>query len=1669
MIDASSMAFENDDAVAFDPFASGQIEQIVPSTEAQREVWLGDQLSAEASLAYNESMVFRLRGALQVQALSLALDQLVQRHQSLRATFSADGTQLVIGEAAPLALVQHDLSSGDVSSRQQALAAAHAAAMHQPFPLSQGPLLRAALYKLGAAEHELVMTAHHAICDGWSWGVIAEELPQLYAEQTGEGPALDPATGYADYAAWEAVEAASPAMQGHVDYWLGRFGGGNLPVLELPLDRPRPAVRTFKSRRVDHLLDPALLGELRRVGAGTGVSLFATLFSGFGALLHRLTGQDDLVVGIAAAGQLASDMPKLVGHCVNTLSLRLAVDPKMPFDAFARASSSVLMDAFEHQTLTYGSLLTKLAVRRDPSRLPLVSVLFNVDGDATPSAGFPGLEVEQRSIPRAFENFELFVNLTPAAGGMRIEAQYNTDLFDEAAIVHWLSIYETLLRSLAQDPKQALAQINLVSPVEAQALAEMQPEPTALPVPALMHTGFTAMAALQPERRAIRHGARTMSYRELDEQSNKLAHALRARGVGHGQLVGLCIERGFDMLIGLIGILKAGAAYVPLDPTFPKARLDYYAEDARLSLLLTSALLSGAPRSWCVDAAQRVFEIDAESEWKSGSAEALAPSALDAQEEDPAYVIYTSGSTGKPKGVVVPHRAVSNLIQSMQRAPGIGPRDRLAAVTTLSFDIAVAELMLPLTAGAEIIMVPREVSMDGNQLRALLETEKVSVLQATPGMWRLLLDAQWTGGPQICGWIGGESVPADLALALLDNCAEVWNVYGPTETTVWSTVWKMDRDQIRQSGVSIGQPIDNTGIWILDSALQACPVGVPGEICISGTGVTLGYFDRPELTAEKFVTTLIDGQETLIYRTGDKGRWRNDGLLEHMGRFDFQVKVRGYRIELGEIESRANEAPGVARSVVITREDRPGDVRLVAYLALTPGATFDAAAFDRHLRAHLPQYMLPQHVVTLDALPQLPNGKIDRKSLPAPQAAAVDSAERVLPRNPREQTVLQAMEQVLNLPGLGIRDDFFALGGHSLLAARLTTQLGRTFGITVPLRTLFEAPTTEQLAVVIAEMLDAGATTTQIPHQPGRTSAPLTPMQERIRFLEELHPGRSVYNEPSAHRFTGPLNAVKFAAALKEIIRRQPAMRTSIGVDPATREAVQRIEPSIAFDLPIIDLQSVPADQREAELGERMQTLADQPIDIHRAPLFHAALFRMAPDDHAFVFVPHHLVWDGWSFDLLQSELATIYSALVKGEPHGLPELSVDAGDFAAWYSNWLKQPEFEEQLRYWKARFANAPTPSALKTDMPRKAGMSGQGGTQWISVDKTLADRLRQVALEHGVTLNMLTLALYLAMLGRVTEGDAVTIAMPVRGREQPELENVMGFFNNVLPLAFEVKQGQRLGDFLQYVKRELLGVMGHQQVPFERLVAEPEFSARVKGGGLYQSLFSFQDTRERPRDLGGLQDRQMHLLQRGATDDLGVWLMEKAQGLEGAVVYNADIYRRDTAAAFRDRYIEVLRAAAAQPDGQLDDLTAPGDSTAAAHLQRLGKGSAEVKPAAAPAQPAASPGNVQPLLLPEQAQLAQLWASTLGIDVNDIRSTDNFFDLGGESMQAMRIVQQAEQVLGFRVEPRRYVFENLGQLATAELGTPLDPSAAPFGTERAPVKRGLLGRVLGWGRKN
>jgi non-ribosomal peptide synthetase component F/thioesterase domain-containing protein len=955
---------------------------------------------------------------------------------------------------------------------------------------------------------------------------------------------------------------------------------------------------------------------------------------------------------------------------------------------------------------------------------------------------------------------------------------------------------------------------------------------------------------------------------------------------------------------------------------------------------------------------------------------------------------------------------VANFLASMGAEPGVAAHDRLAAVTTLSFDIAVLELMLPLAVGAQVLVVPRETAMDGNRLRALLESSGATVMQATPGMWRMLLDTDWQGGAAFKALVGGESCPPDLAGLLLDRCGELWNMYGPTETTVWSTVWRVDRAQVLQRGMSIGRPIANTSVRILDSNLQACPIGVPGEICIGGTGVALGYLDRPELTADRFKPDAFSASPgALMYRTGDRGRWRNDGLLEHLGRLDFQVKVRGYRIELGEIEAGCNEVAAVAQSVVLAREDHPGDVRLVAYLTPNPGMAFDEAALRAHLRGRLPEYMLPQHVCVLEAMPLLPNGKVDRKALPAPDVTPVAGSEqRVPPRNESESTVVAAMEAVLNLPGLGIHDDFFALGGHSLLAARLTARLNRDLGLDLPLRALFESPTAEKLAIAVDRARGADAPKrAPILHDAARRSAPLTPMQERIRFVEELHPGRVVYNTPSAHRLTGPMDVAKFEQALREMVRRQPALRTHVGVAPNGQGHVQVIETDVEFSMPCVDLTSVESSQREVELMRLMQAIIDTPIDICGAPLFRVALYRLAEDQHAFLFMPHHIIWDGWSFDLLYEEMSAIYSALSDSRAVPLPPLAVTYGDYAQWQAEWMRGPDFAAQLRYWKNRFAAAPMPKAPRPDNARRAGMTGEGASEWVRLDSVTTERLREIARGADATLNMLTMAVYTAMMAAIVDSASIVIGMPVRGRAQAELEPVMGFFNNLLPVQLEVPGQRKVVDFVRDIKQELLEVFSYQDVPFERLALEPEVASRTQRVGLYQALFSFQDARDRMRQWGALKQQGILIFQKGATEDLGLWLMEVPSGIEGGFTYNADLYTAETAAAFRERFVELVQRLAANPAMSVADLTASAGSAAAAYLRRL---AAEDVPATLPGPAMARRSVTDATLTETERAVAEIWAALLNVDAGVIGADDRFFAMGGNSLQAMQLVAQTER---------------------------------------------------------
>ena len=1507
-------------AVDYDPFGAVPLARVVPSTESQREIWLAAKLSPEASLAYNESVTLRLRGTLDRDALHGALQELVDRHDALRATFGPDGETFCVLERLALALPETDLTALAGEARERALVERKRSAVETPFVLEQGPLFRAELVRCGADDQVLILTAHHIVCDGWSWWVIVRELAALYAGRHGmlvETPrAID---SFADFALAQAAHPDIRTLAADEAYWLARYAGG-APVLELPTDRPRPPRRTFASAREDYVLDAALLTAIKQLGAHRGASLFATLLGSFAAVLARVAGQADVVIGIPAAAQAINGHQDLVGHGVNLLPLRFTPDPAAPFAQLLKANQATLLDALDHQQYTFGTLLKKLGMGRDPSRLPLVSVLFNIDQALDHEAtAFPGLAMEFSSTARSFENFELFINAVQEHGQLRLECQYNRDLFDAASVQRWLAAYETLLRAAVERPEAMLGALPLVSESARRELLALQPTATPFDVEQRAHEFFEVQCDRMPDRVAVRAGNATLSYAELELRANRIAHLLRANGVRRGVLVGIALDRGIDMLAAVLGVMKAGAGYVPLDPGFPRERLNYMVSDAGLAALVTQS-----EHVACFDLRGRpVLALDQlAAELQAASTTRIGRDMDAGTPESVAYVIYTSGSTGNPKGVLVPHRATANFLTAMQRAPGIDADDRLVAVTTLSFDIAFMELMLPLAVGAQVIVASREQVRDGTALRTLIETSEANYLQATPAGWRLLLEAGWQGHARFKAVSGGEPLSLALADALLARCSEVWNGYGPTEATVYSTFWKVENPR---AGIVIGRPVANTTVWVLDEQRQLCPLGVPGELWLGGASVALGYLNRPELTAERFIADpYVDVPDARLYRTGDRGRWLANGTIEHLGRIDFQVKLRGFRIEPGEIEANLASQAEVAHAVVIVREDVPGDARLVAYLVAAPGASVSESALRAHLRNVLPEYMIPQHFIVLDAIPLLPNGKVDRKKLPAPSAVTGKVVERLAPRDELEQRVATAMASALGSGALGVDDNFFEHGGHSLLAAQFTARLNRDLNLALPLRMVFEAPTVARLAVAIRANGVAGvsAPPRSIPRLPDRDRAPLSSMQQRLWYLEQLHPGRVVYNTPSAHRLRGPMNEVAFERALRETVRRQPVLRTSI--EPDETSAMQRIHADVEVNLlPVEDLSDLPAGARESQLHRRLDALIAEPFDLTAAPLFRARLFRLGERDHVFFFMTHHIIWDGWSFDLLYEDLSRAYVAFCADQPTPLTPLAVEYGDFAAWHRDWMRGDELARQLAHWLQRLSGTLEPLELPADRPRPARMSGAGATEWIRLPAEHLAAIHALGQRVEATSFMVLLSAYYVLLHRLSGQRDLIVGTPVRGRDAVDLEPVMGLFVNALPLRVELDPQSSFLDVLRAVRGVVLDAFTCPDVPFEHLVSSLKLPRDESRPPVYQAMFSFQDVRQRISAWGDLQHEHLPVFQRGAADDLGLWFIEQEQSLLGGITYSTDLFNAETAARFRECYETLLASALLDPQLPVSQL--------------------------------------------------------------------------------------------------------------------------------------------------
>jgi amino acid adenylation domain-containing protein len=1018
---------------------------------AQQRLWFIDQLSP-GGFAYNITGGLRIEGPLDVSALERALDGLVRRHEPLRTVFVAvDGQPMqVVNSAGDFRLPVLDLQDVPAESRDREGERRMVEEGRRPFDLRRGPLFRAHLYRLAGQEHVLQLTMHHIVADGWSLGVLAKDLTVAYAAHAAGGPDLAPLPArYADIVRRQQERLRGPALEAQATYWRNRLSPPP-PVLELPGDRPRPPIQTFNGAWESFVIPDGLVEGLRRLGREQGVTLFMTLLAAFDVLLHRYTGLDDIAVGVPIANRTTIDTEGVIGLFANSLVLRTDLTGDPTVTELLQRVREVALGAYAEQDFPFERLVEMVQPVRDMSHSPLFQVMFILQNAPFEPVELAGLTLTPIMLRTGSAKTDITLEVLERPDGLHTYLEYNTDLFEQETIRRMGRHLERVLTAFVADPAQPVSRLPLLEEAERRRIIdEWNATGTAVGDETVAER-FEIQAARAPSAVAARFEGAELSYRELNEHANRLAHHLQRHGVGPDVLVGVLVERSLEMLITVLAVLKAGRAYVPLDPTYPAERLEFMLQDARIPLIVTRTsfgdrlAIPDGVETICLD--RDAALIERESDENPGTC---------AKPDDLAYVIYTSGSTGRPKGVQIAQRSLVNLLAAFQNVLGATARDVLVAITTLSFDIAGLELLLPLVTGGRVVIASRDVAADPVKLIGLLGSSAATIVQATPATCRMLVESGWRTAGNLRLLCGGEALPSELATRLLATGASVWNVYGPTETTIWSTVHRVEAGE---GPVPIGRPIANTRAYVLDSSHLPVPIGVPGELYIGGAGVARGYLDRDDLTAEKFVADPFSSDPSArLYRTGDIARYRPDGSLEFLGRADHQVKVRGFRIELGEIEAVLLQHPAVAEAVVVARPDRSGDRYLAGYLR--PLATPpDAAELRAYLKDRLPDYMLPSSLTILAAFPLTPNGKVDRRRLPEPDGRAA-RPPFLAPGSELERTIATVWRDVLRLDEVGLDDNFFDLGGHSLLLVQVQVRLRTALAREIPIVEMFQYPT----------------------------------------------------------------------------------------------------------------------------------------------------------------------------------------------------------------------------------------------------------------------------------------------------------------------------------------------------------------------------------------------------------------------------------------------------------------------------------------------------------------------------------------------------------------------------------------------------------------------------------
>ncbi|WP_262706173.1 MULTISPECIES: non-ribosomal peptide synthetase [Streptomyces] len=1455
----------------------------LPASFSQQRLWLMQQLAPDSN-SYNLPLVQRLRGALDTMVLRRALGLVASRHEALRTAFDAeDGEPLQRIQPADVVCLR-ELDARD-EDHAQALVRRETA---EPFDLHAGPVMRALLVRLADDDHVLALTVHHIAGDGWSLAILRMELSAQYAALLRGAEADLPAlpSQYADFAQWERKALSGTKLQKRLDYWQENLRDAPM-VLGLPADRPRPPVGSSDAGTVAWCPPTELVTAAKELSRSTGTTLFMSLLAAFQVVLSRYARTDDVLVGTPIANRNHAEVEGLIGMFVNTVVLRGDLSGDPTFRELLLRTRTNAMGAFANAELPFDLLVEKVAPQRDLSANPVVQVLFQLMPLVSSTLSLPGVAAEPFDMNQFFTRMDLEFHVYEDPAGDRLtgEVWYSRALFDEARIKRMLDQFTLVLRGVLDNPDDPISQISLASEVDTDLpTVESNETDRALPFDSLPELLADA-AARNPDAIAVVDERVTLTYAELGGRANKMAHLLRHRGVRPGELVGLCIDRGADMIVGMLGILKAGAAYVPIDPEHPIERTRFVLNDSNISTVIAQEEY----RARFSDVRDIILPDDPGLESQPASAPDVTT-----DRNSLAYAIYTSGSTGRPKAVLMPGICVVNLLLWQERTMGREPASRTAQFITATFDYSVQEIFSALLGGT-LVIPPDDIRLDPARLAQWIDDSRITRIYAPTTVLRALVehvDPHGTGLStlrHLCQ--GGEALVLDGKLrevCLHRPQLRVHNHYGPAESQLVTGYTLPEDVSAWPATAPIGKPIDNTRIHLLDDALRPVPDGVPAQVCISGIGLARGYLARPELTQQRFITEGT-GSEPRMYLSGDLARRLPDGNLEFLGRIDDQVKIRGIRIELGEIETILNEHAAITQAAVTVREDDRGDKRLVAYVVPHSDGRDLAVELRGHVEARLPSYMVPSAFIVLDKLPLTTSGKTDRRALPTPESWSPAPTLPVSPRDATESTVCGIYADVLDVQTVGVHDDFFALGGHSLLASRAVSRIRAELGCDLPLRTLFDARTPALLAQAIGSMpsrdvpvLTAAART---------TPAPISLAQQQLLMMSDSLLDLGAFPVcPYGFRLRGEIDRGVLDSALTRIVARHEPLRTGFRDDGDG--FVQIVREPTPVRAEFIEVTGKDTTDREAAAVEAAAEIAknelERPFDLVDGILLRAVLLRLEKDDHILVLMLHHIAGDGWSFDVLVRELSMLYTELAGGPAARLAEVGTTYSDFALWEHKALSGPIREEHDAYWREHLKDA-VALELPTDRPRKFADPIGKSLEWtVSPEATSA--ARRLAQAEGVTLFETMLGAFALAAAGASGLDDILVATPFANRGRPEIDHLIGFFAKVAALRIDLSDDPTFREVLRRVQTAVLGAHAHQDLPYAAMQAT--------SSELPQPLVQFQLISSLTSDLvlPGITSGRFGMAEADlgvGNGELAIWLFDDDSALHGTVVFDGSLF--------------------------------------------------------------------------------------------------------------------------------------------------------------------------------